>query len=88
MRRERKADDRRSYDLSLTPAGARKWARAQDAARQVQAKVVDRLGASEDASSATSSRRLIDAADVDTQLDLGQGREETAQVRRCHRRTT
>ena len=48
VRRERNTGDRRSYDLTLTPAGARKWARAQEGARQVQAKVVGRLGVDED----------------------------------------
>ncbi len=59
VRRERNADDRRSYDLTLTAAGARKWSRAKDAARQVQAKVVDRLGAAEDAELRRLLTRLI-----------------------------
>lgn len=59
VHRERKVDDRRSYDLRLTPAGARKWGRAQDAARRVQARVVDRLGASADSELRDLLTRLI-----------------------------
>lgn len=44
VRRERHADDRRFYDLTLTTAGTKKYARARAAATAVQARVVDRLG--------------------------------------------
>ena len=46
--RERNAEDRRYYDLSLTPAGAEKWDLARHAARAVQARVVRRLGSEAD----------------------------------------
>jgi DNA-binding MarR family transcriptional regulator len=59
VRRERNVDDRRSYDLTLTPAGARKWSRAQEAARRVQARVVDRLGEHDDAELRSLLSRLI-----------------------------
>ncbi len=48
VHRERNTDDRRSYDLRLTPAGQRRWTQARAAAARVQARVVDRLGAATD----------------------------------------
>lgn len=48
VHRERNAEDRRFYDLSLTPTGAQRWRDAQAAAAQVQARVVEQLGAEAD----------------------------------------
>ena len=48
VRRERNAEDRRSYDLTLTPAGTEKCDLARHAARTVQARVVARLGSAAD----------------------------------------
>jgi DNA-binding MarR family transcriptional regulator len=44
VERERNADDRRSYDLRLTPLGAERWGQAHAAAVAVQARIVDRIG--------------------------------------------
>jgi DNA-binding MarR family transcriptional regulator len=42
--RARKQGDRRSYDITLTPAGVERLAHAQEAAATLQAEVVRRLG--------------------------------------------
>ncbi len=49
VRRERNPDDRRCYDLTLTPAGLERLGLARTAAGEVQARVTDRLGAGPDA---------------------------------------
>lgn len=49
VRRARRVDDRRFYDLTLTAEGERRVAAAQAAAADVQARVVERLGARADA---------------------------------------
>lgn len=48
VHRERNTEDRRSYDLRLTPAGEQRWTQARAAAARVQARVVNRLGAAGD----------------------------------------
>ena len=55
VRRLRNADDRRSYDLTLTDEGDRRLRAARAAAGSVQRRVAERLGASADA----ELRRLL-----------------------------
>jgi DNA-binding MarR family transcriptional regulator len=44
VRRERRVDDRRAYDLRLTDLGTKRWSEAKRAAAAVQTRVVERLG--------------------------------------------
>lgn len=59
VRRERNADDRRVYDVTLTEAGAQRWRQARGAARAVQVRVVERLGADADADLRALLTRVI-----------------------------
>ncbi len=59
VRRERNPDDRRCYDLTLTPAGLKRLGLARAAAAEVQARVADRLGKRADAELRSLLARVV-----------------------------
>jgi DNA-binding MarR family transcriptional regulator len=59
LRRSRKPGDRRSYDVTLTPAGAERLARAREAAVALQADVVRRLGPEGDSELRGLLRKIV-----------------------------
>lgn len=61
LRRSRKPGDRRSYDVTLTPAGAERLARAREAAVALQAEVVRRLGPEGDSELRGLLRKILAA---------------------------
>jgi DNA-binding MarR family transcriptional regulator len=61
LRRTRKSGDRRSYDVTLTPAGAERLAQAREAAVALQAEVVRRLGPEGDSELRGLLRKVLTA---------------------------
>jgi DNA-binding MarR family transcriptional regulator len=59
LRRSRKPGDRRSYDVTLTPAGAERLERAREAAVALQADVVRRLGPEGDSELRGLLRKIV-----------------------------